>query len=210
MADTNTKQCILDTAERLFALRGYHHTSLRKITGEAGVNLAAVNYHFGSKEALLESIFEHHLTPLNRIRQENLEAVRSQAQQQNKPIKVADIIRAFIEPTLEYRDRNDKTRYFIALVGRSMSETDDTVRRIFLRHIKPLGFLLYQILKEALPHLEPETLYWRLQCTIGVVSHIMKLTGNIQLTPEGIQPHQDAKTLAEQLIPFLTAGLEAP
>ncbi|HDJ28265.1 MAG TPA: TetR/AcrR family transcriptional regulator, partial [Proteobacteria bacterium] len=100
MAEKNTKQCILDAAERLFALHGYHHTSLRKITGEANVNLAAVNYHFGSKEALLKAIFEYHLTPLNQTRQENLKAVREQALQQGKIPQVADIIRAFIEPTL--------------------------------------------------------------------------------------------------------------
>jgi len=210
MAEKSTRKCILDTAERLFALHGYHHTSLRKITGEAGVNLAAVNYHFGSKEALLEAIFEYHLVPLNRIRQDNLEAVRERSHQQQKPMEVADILRAFIEPTLRYRDSSSKTRYFIALVGQSMTETDDTVRRIFLRHLKPLGFLLYEILKEALPRLEPETLYWRLQCTVGAISHIMRLTGDVLMTPENINLNQDAETMIEQLVPFLTAGLEAP
>jgi hypothetical protein len=122
----------------------------------------------------------------------------------------AAILRAIIEPTLRYRDSSSKTRYFIALVGQSMTETDDTVRRIFLRHLKPLGFLLYEILKEALPRLEPETLYWRLQCTVGAISHIMRLTGDMHITPEGIHPSQDAETLIEQLVPFLTAGLEAP
>ncbi|NIA19854.1 MAG: TetR family transcriptional regulator [Xanthomonadaceae bacterium] len=211
MADKDTKQCILDAAERLFALHGYRNTSLRKITGEAGVNLAAVNYHFGSKEALLEAIFEYHLIPLNRIRQENIEAVRELAHREKKPLQAADILRAFLEPTLTYRDDKTGTNSFIALVGRAMTEPDDTVRNLFLHHIKPLGFLLFETLKEALPNLQPETLYWRLQFTLGVISHVMRLNGsNLQMVPDNITLSQDADSLIEQLLPFLTAGLEAP
>jgi AcrR family transcriptional regulator len=210
MAEKNTKQCILDAAERLFALHGYHNTSLRKITGEADVNLAAVNYHFGSKEALLKAIFEYHLTPLNQTRQENLKAVHEQALRQGKIPQVADIIRAFIEPTLRYRDSKNGTNYFIALVGRAMAETDDTVRNLFLHQVKPLGIQLFEILAEALPDLQPERLYWRLQFTVGVISHVMRINGKFQMVPENIHPEHDADSLIEQLVPFLTAGLEAP
>ncbi|MEA2108127.1 MAG: TetR/AcrR family transcriptional regulator [Pseudomonadota bacterium] len=210
MAEKNTKQSILDAAERLFALHGYHHTSLRKITGEAGVNLAAVNYHFGSKEALLKAIFERHLIPLNKIRQDNIKAVRELAQREKKPLRAADIIRAFIEPTLKYRDSKNGSNYFIALVGRAMTEPDDTVRNLFLHHIKPLGFLLFETLKEALPDLNPETLYWRLQFTVGTISHIMRTTGRLEMVPDNITLNQDADSLIDQLLPFLTAGLEAP
>lgn len=210
MAEKNTKQSILDAAERLFALHGYHHTSLRKITGEAGVNLAAVNYHFGSKEALLKAIFERHLIPLNKIRQDNIKAVRELAQREKKPLRAADIIRAFIEPTLKYRDSKNGSNYFIALVGRAMTEPDETVRNLFLHHIKPLGFLLFETLKEALPDLNPETLYWRLQFTVGTISHIMRTTGRLEMVPDNITLNQDADSLIDQLLPFLTAGLEAP
>ena len=210
MADKDTKQCILETAERLFALHGYHNTSLRKITSEARVNLAAVNYHFGSKEALLKAIFEHHLIPLNRIRLEKIEAVRELAHREKKSLQAADIIRAFLEPTLKYRDNKTGSNYFIALVGRAMTEPDDTVRNLFLHYIKPLAALLFETLREALPGLQPETLYWRLQFTAGTISHIMRLTGRLDMVPEHIKPNQDADDLIEQLLPFLTAGLEAP
>lgn len=210
MADKDTKQCILDTAERLFALHGYHHTSLRKITGEAGVNLAAVNYHFGSKKALLEAIFEHHLIPLNRIRMERIKTVRELAHREKKPLQTADILRAFLEPTLKYRDSKTGANHFIALVGRAMTEPDDTVRNLFLHHIKPVGSLLFETLKEAIPELRPETLYWRLQFTVGSISHIMRTAGKSEMVPEHIKPKQDADSLIGQLLPFLTAGLEAP
>ncbi|MCK4378539.1 MAG: TetR family transcriptional regulator [Deltaproteobacteria bacterium] len=210
MAEKNTKQCILEAAERLFALHGYHHTSLRKITSEARVNLAAVNYHFGSKKALLKAIFECHLIPLNQIRLEKIKTVRDLAHRQEKPPQAADIIRAFIEPTLKYRDSKSGSNYFITLVGRALTEPDDTVRTLFLHHIEPLGSLLFESLKEALPDLQPETLYWRLQFTIGVISHVMRTTGKLEMVPDHIKPHQDADSLIEQLVPYLTAGLEAP
>ena len=66
-------------AEKLFAHEGFHNTSLRSITGEAGVNLAAVNYHFGSKEALLEAVIDRRLQPLNRTREANIEKIRKAA-----------------------------------------------------------------------------------------------------------------------------------
>ena len=59
MSQPDTKERILDAAERLFAREGFHNTSLRAITGEADVNLAAVNYHFGSKEALLDAVISY-------------------------------------------------------------------------------------------------------------------------------------------------------
>ena len=65
----NTKDRILDAAERLFAHKGIEATSLRNITAEAGVNLAAVNYHFQSKEALqIETINNAYLTFEERVK----------------------------------------------------------------------------------------------------------------------------------------------
>ena len=103
MAQEDTKSRILDTAEMLFARNGYHLTSLRSLTSQARVNLAAVNYHFGSKEALLRAIIERRLLPLNQIRTEKLSAALQTARQNNQPPKTETLLRAFIEPTLAFR-----------------------------------------------------------------------------------------------------------
>ena len=52
-----TRDRILDAAERLFVEHGFEGTSMRMITGAANANLAAVNYHFGSKDALIQAVF---------------------------------------------------------------------------------------------------------------------------------------------------------
>ena len=86
----DTKDRILDTAERLFADKGYPATSLRDITNEAGVNLAAVNYHFGSKEALLSAVLDRRIGPVNEKRLELLDAAEAQAG--NQPLALETVL----------------------------------------------------------------------------------------------------------------------
>ncbi|MEC4685878.1 MAG: TetR family transcriptional regulator [Nitrospirota bacterium] len=210
MSLPETKERILDSAEYLFARKGFHNTSLRAITGRAGVNLAAVNYHFGSKEALLEAVFERRLVPLNNIRRENLEAVRETARQERRLPGVEESLRAFIEPTLAFRKSGTGAEDFITLVGRAMSDPDDTVRNVFIRHIAPLFYFLFDILCEALPELSPDILFWRLQFAIGAMGHAICMAGKNYSLPEGLTPVSDVESLTAMLLDFAVAGMERP
>ena len=98
---TDTKEQILDVAERLFADRGFHATPLRDITSEAGVNLASVNYHFGSKEALLAAVLERRLSPVNARRLELLDAIEAAAG--TGAPNAEEVIRAFLSPPFQKR-----------------------------------------------------------------------------------------------------------
>ncbi len=210
-ARNDTKGRILQAAERLFATRGYHNTSLRTITAAARVNLAAVNYHFGSKKALLEAVFTRRLIPLNQLRRQRLARVVAAAGQAERPPAVEEILRAFIEPTLKFHQEDPNAPYFITLVSRSFTEPDDTVREIFLRHVKPLGMYLFKLLCEAMPQRAPEIIFWRLQFVIGSLGRAMQATGQLSLAPPpGMNLPRDADSLVEILLPFLTAGMEAP
>ena len=92
-ANTDTRERILDAAERLFMENGYEATSMRTITGAAEVNLAAVNYHFGSKEALLREVFRRRLAWLNRERLQALD--RREQQAGGAQLKPSQILEAF-------------------------------------------------------------------------------------------------------------------
>lgn len=210
MSQPDTKQRILDAAERLFAAGGFHNTSLREVTGEAGANLAAVSYHFGSKEALLEAVFERRLVPLNRVRTERLEALRAAAREAGRRPEVREVLRAFLEPTLRFRESGPGAEGFIRLVGRAIAEPDDTIRTIFMRRVGPLFLLLYETLGEALPQLPPGDLFARLHFALGVMSHIMCMAGRFQILPPGVTPPTDAATLTRLTVDFITAGMEAP
>jgi AcrR family transcriptional regulator len=209
MSQPDTAERILDAAEKLFAHNGYHNTSMRAITGEAEVNLASVNYHYGSKEALLEEVFKRRLIPLNAIRSEALNSVQSQAVEEGRRPEVADVLRAFVEPTVRYCCREPGATHFSALVGRSMSDTDATVRTIFLQYILPLFKQLSSLLDEALPDVAPERVFWRLQFVIGATSHIMRMLGKEDGFMNQMHTEMNIETIIEELMTFVTAGTEA-
>lgn len=209
MNHSDTKERILDAAERLFANDGFHNASLRAITSAANANVAAVNYHFGTKEALLEAVFERRLVPLNRLRQDLLEAVRESARLAGQRPRARDVLQAFIEPTLSFRDSSPGAAGFVLLVGRAIAEPDDTLRKIFMRQMEPIFFLLYNTLREAMPHLQTEILFWRLHFALGAMSHTMCMAGRFQLLPPGVAPPNDATSLTTMVLDFVTAGMEA-
>jgi len=214
MSQPDTKERILDAAERLFAREGFHNTSLRAITGEADVNLAAVNYHFGSKEALLEAVFSRRLQPLNLTRQENLQRVREAAHRTGRRPAVDETLRAFIEPTLRFRESGPGAENFVTLVGHALAAPDETVRNIFLGQMRPLFLLLFETLCLALPGIDRSLLFWRLNFALGGMSHALCWAGRLrrqpQMLPEGVTLAHDAPVLCDMLVSFLSAGMEAP
>jgi AcrR family transcriptional regulator len=204
-----TKERLLDAAELLFAREGYHRTSLRALTAEAGVNLAAVNYHFGGKEALLGAVFDRRLKPLNVTRMKQLRAVTERADEVGEPA-VEEVLRAFIEPIVEYRSSGPGARDFSTLISRAMAEPDSTARTIFMEQMKPVFLLTFKLLCRALPHLSRSQVFSRLQFAIGAVNRCICLSEKSPLLPRGITPPQKADDILSHLIPFVTAGMEAP
>src|SRR4051812_1421835 len=118
-----TRTRILDAAEELFMLHGFEGTSMRLLTGKAGVNLAAVNYHFGSKDALIEAVFRRRLDPMNVARIAELDKLEAATA---APTPEA-IIRAFITPGLRLMaDGKDGGRNFTRLLRRTYTEPTKT------------------------------------------------------------------------------------
>lgn len=206
----DTKQRMLDAAEKLFAHKGFQGTSLRSITGEAKVNLAAVNYHFGTKESLLEAVLERRLIPLNKVRRERMEKVRDESRQQGRKPLVKDLLTAFIEPTLQFRESTPGADEFITLVSRSFSDPDDTVRKVFMKLVSPMFKLIFETFHEALPELPENVLLWRLHFMFGAFSHTMHICGGMFDTDLIKFPLEtDTNTIITMFIPFITAGMEA-
>jgi len=204
----DTKQRVLDAAEELFARGGYAATSLRKVTELAGVNLAAVNYHFGSKEGLLEAVIVRRIEPINALRKAQLDKVLERCRQAGEIPSTRDVWRAMVEPTLRLREPGSGAEHFIALVGRILADPPGPGREIFLRHMLPLLFEIYAALQLALPQLSPSLLYWRIHFSVGALSHLMRCNEQGVHLPPGIEPITDVEELIELLLDFTTAGLE--
>src|SRR5690348_7945687 len=108
----DTKQRILDTAERLFAEHGYVGTSMRQVIADAGVNLAAIHYHFGSKEELLDAVVSRRAEPVNTDRIARLEA--AQAEAGGRPLPVEITLEALLQPMAKVAIGNDQ---FVRFMG---------------------------------------------------------------------------------------------
>lgn len=210
MSQTDTKSRILNAAEQLFARDGFHMTSLRGLTEQANVNLAAVNYHFGSKEGLLQVVINRRLLPLNDIREKKIELVLAGAAVNGVPPAAAELLRAFIEPTLDFRNSGPGAKDFIALVGRSLSEPDETVRNYFISQVASLFKQLYDALQLALPELPTNILMARLQFTMGSMSHVMCGSSRPNALFPGLTEPLTDKQLVDELVSFVASGLEAP
>jgi len=121
---TGTRDRILDAAERLFAEQGFYVTTLREITQSAAVNLAAVNYHFGSKQALVVAVFQRRLDELNADRLERLE----RAYQKNTPPRLEDVLDAFVYPAMVLMgDQASGGHRFMQLLMRAFADHDEAL-----------------------------------------------------------------------------------
>jgi AcrR family transcriptional regulator len=208
MSQPDTKQRILSAAEHHFARDGYHATSLRSITTAANANLAAVNYHFGSKEALLEAVIERRLTPLNEVRLGQLEALLKKTQQAGEVPICRDVLRTFIEPTLRLRLQGSDSEDFVALIGRILAEPRGIAMSIFMHHMEPLMNRLFQALALSLPELPRQTLFWRLHFALGSLSHIMRCHERHSMVPDDVSIDLPVEELVGFFLDFTTAGME--
>jgi len=191
----DTKTRILNAAEKLFGLNGFDATSLRDITAEAQVNLAAVNYHFQSKESLLDAIIERRLGPANQRRIEMLEAAGASP-------SLEQIVNAFLSPLLMMEVLSAGP-----FVGRVFSNPTLFVERVYKRHLIDLVQRFSDAIGAALPELPPEERFWRLQFMAGSMTHMLALSGVLPLMSG--QPFDRTAVMA-RLVAFLAAGLPAP
>lgn len=204
----STKARIIEAAEHLFADSGIAATSLRHITARAGVNLAAVNYHFGSRDALIEAVYARRLQPLNDERLRRLDGL--EASTPGSPLTLDAIIRAFIEPVLRIsRDPALGGPLFIRLVGQSYTETSSRFERFFTGQYRVVLERFALALETALPDLGREEIYWRLHFMIGATAYTIADSQLLRLIA-GSDHAEDVEVTLARLVPFLIAGFHAP
>jgi len=211
MTQIDTKTRLLNAAEHLFAQQGFAGTSMRAITTKAAANLAAVNYHFGTKEDLLAAVLARRLRPLNQERETRIAEVLAVARAKPTLPLAMDLMRAFIEPTMAFRSDENNSNDFVVIIGRSLTSADPAVRERFLELVRPILFCLYQALCQALPHIPRELLLTRLFFAMGAVGHCLCFNEVTEfLAVEPSDHPTELNDLTEHLITFVTSGLETP
>ncbi len=210
----DTKSRILDAAEELFMEHGYEATSLRLITTAANVNLAAANYHFGSKEELFQAVFTRRLDPMNRDRMALLSAYETAAMANPKahPLTCEKIISAMFIPALKLaRDQQQGGKNFLRLLGRAYADPAPFIREFLSRQYAEMIGRFRAAFGRALPHIPREEVSWRLHFVMGALSFTLAGTDGLkmiaQIHPEEVE---NDELLLKRLAPFLAAGLRAP
>lgn len=199
----STKQRILDSAESLFARHGFAGASLRQVTASAQVNLAAVNYHFGSKENLINEVFRRRLDSLNEERLAALAAVLKRPH-----FGLEDILDAFVRPALALSMAHDGGAGFVRVLARAFAEHNERLRKFLSDNYGHVLKEFATAFATMLPKLEKEELYWRLDIVAGALTYAMADFGVIKRRP-GMSELQHRDLAAEHLIKFAAAGLKA-
>ncbi|MGB3562325.1 MAG: TetR/AcrR family transcriptional regulator [Thermoanaerobaculia bacterium] len=205
---TDTKNELLEAAERLFAERGIARSSLRAITREAGANVASVNYHFGSKEGLVKAVLARRLEPLNLERLALLDRCLESAK--GDP-DLECVLRALVEPALQMmRDRETGHKYFAQIMGRAIADPEERVRTILLDEFREVKERFTAVLAGLLPHLSKEELFWRFHFMIGAMAHTAAGSFFVARHAGGIVDPADVEGISHKLVGFLAAAMRAP
>lgn len=210
----DTRERILDVAERLFMTHGYDGTSMRQITGEAGVNLASVNYHFGSKETLRQEVFRRRLDWLNGERLRILDQLEAEAQ--GRPLKPSQIVDGFFGTLLRMAD--DEAHggmVFLRLLGRTLTDPSGFIRTFLHNDVYAVVVDRYkQALFRALPEVPKAEIVWRFHFMLGATSYAIAGTDALRLVTDWQIEPDDATDRVDRLLPrlmsFLLGGLRAP
>jgi AcrR family transcriptional regulator len=205
----DTKERILNAAEKLFAEHGFDAASLRGITAEAGVNLAAVNYHFRSKEALIQAIFARRFALLNQQRQAMLETYKAEAG--DKPVPLEKLMRAFIEPAFRMPLGSDTNMTELGrLIGRMYSTDSPSLRELIAGEVRTRLAQFLESARAILPDIPAEDVLWRWFFSIGVMIHTLAASKNLEFISDGLCKASDTDKLIEKIISYVVEGMQAP
>ena len=205
-AQAATKAAVFNAAERLFALHGFQNVSVRDITAEAGVNLASVNYHFGSKDALLFEIFRRRTSELNRERARMLH--EANARHGGKP-PVREILEAYFAPPLRWASPDNDRRISVQFIIRARSEGTEDMREVLRNDVSHLARFA-DALMGARPDLPKEDVYWRLHFCLGIVhNNRFAEFDRLHHLSEGLTREGDVEALLRRMLDFAEAGFLA-
>jgi AcrR family transcriptional regulator len=209
----STQDRILLAAEGLFMEHGFEGTSLRAITTEAGVNLAAVNYHFGSKEELIKQLLTRRFDPLNNLRSARLTELQRAAKGMALAPEV--ILETLFIPALELaRDKINSGGNFLRLLGRAYIDPSPYTKLLLSEQYASMIEQFKLAFCQAIPYVPRAELTLRLHFTMGALAStiagadVFKLLASVR-TAESNHLSDEA-VVVRKLIPFLVAGLKAP
>ncbi|MBA3832421.1 MAG: TetR/AcrR family transcriptional regulator [Chthoniobacterales bacterium] len=204
-----TKLAILKATERLVAANGFEATSLRAITAAAKVNLAAVNYHFSTKDALILAMLNRRLRPVNEARLALLDQFEEEAGE--NPVTVEKILEALFRPVLDVVSGRAKGgRDFLRLLALALAEPGAYLKPLVEKEFSEKTRRFHHALRRTLPGLSEVEAHWRLHFAHGVFFHAVVHSAVLECTSKGRCRITSAETVLRRIVGFCAAGLRNP
>lgn len=203
-----TQQKILDAAQSLFAESGFNDTSLRQITAKAEVNLASVNYHFGSKKELIQAVLQRYLQVLMPRLDSEFDCLLAHGQQHD----LTQILSVFVKPLLELNLLQKRgTRIFLQLLGRGYTDVQGHLRWFINHHYGTTLDKFVLLVHQSCPAVPHSEIFWRLHFALGAIVFTLASSDALaEIAAADFNETVDIEGVIRRLIPYLAAGIAAP
>jgi len=205
MKKTATKTRILDAAQAEFSAKGYEGASIRGIAERAGVQLAAIRYHIGSKEQLFRAVFERHADAVSRRR----DAIIAELQAQGGGDSIEDIIRTITGPVLDIHFESREGRAFAKLMANTVSNPDERSSALTAEIFDPVSQEMIEKIQTAVPDLDRRNAFWSFFLTVGAMAMACSNGERLRRISAGLCDPDDADETIEALVTFAAGGARA-
>ena len=208
MSESVTAKRILNAAEQLFAEQGFSETSLRSITSRANVNLAAVNYHFGSKKTLIQAVFTRFLDPFIYRLSEALEIIEAEDQPTDTEVLLNLLVDQIM--AIEARSHDELSRN-MQLVGLAYTQSQGHLKKYLNEAYGSVFQRFLQQLMRTCPQMPVGDMFWRVYFILGSAVFTMSGANALRAIAENDYGTQDElEVILRKMVPFMAAGLRAP
>ena len=203
---SKSKLRLLDAAEQLFAERGFEAVSVRDVTKLAKANVAAVNYHFGSREEMVALVVSRYVIPVNEERLARLDVL--ERKWSGKAVPLEEIVDAFVRPVVGLVRKSELSQsLFCRLVGRIFAMQGEGVPQAVEEQMKTLIDRFVRALGKALPTVSQEELVWRMHFLVGSIIHMLVNQDMLQRLSGGASGNPTMEVTVGRFIRFAAAGL---
>lgn len=204
-----TRARILNAALEVFATRGFAASSLREITEKAEANVAAIHYHFGSREVLIQAVMQAVAGPLNRMRLEALERASA-----NGAPKLESVVEALVGPPVMLSfEATGQSRLLMRLLIQARALPQEATNHAIFEQYDDLAGRFVDAMLLAEPRLSREEAFWRYSFAIGALMYIVSDSDQqyhrLQRISGGLCDTDDPHAIVRQLVAFITAGIRA-
>lgn len=199
---------IASSAKEVFSQYGYHGASIRDITRKAGVNLAAIHYYLGDKEALYCDTLLKCLNPINEERLTRL-AHASQLSG-DEPIPLPLILDIFARPFFELCDAKTDKIHSLRLIGRSMCEPLPFLDQLLAKELHPVTMKFAHAIRRHVPTLSAQEFMWRLNFVVGSMHHTLATIDRVKELTHGLCRNDDPNIVLQHFVSFAVNTINAP